>query len=58
MSEPSLSQKRGMAELLSSDESHRSRSRNRKSSHVTSSHMPSGVSAAAKWLALGLLPRV
>ena len=46
MSEPSLSQKHGIAELLSSDESHRSRSRNRKSSHVTSSHVPSGVSAA------------
>ena len=47
MSEPLLSQKRSMAELLSSDESPRSRSRNRKSSRVTSSHMPTGVSAAA-----------
>ena len=47
MSVPSLSQKRGTSELLSSDESHRSRSRNRKSSRVTSSHVPTGVSAAA-----------
>ena len=34
MSEPSLSQNRGTAELLSSEESHRCRSHNRKSSHV------------------------
>ena len=46
MSEPSLSQKRGTSELLSSDESHRSRSRNRKSSRVAGPHVPSGVSAA------------
>ena len=47
MSEPSLSQKRGTAELLSSDDSHRSRSRNRKSSRVAGPHVPSSVSAAA-----------
>ena len=47
MSEPSPSMKRSTTELLSSDESHRSRSRSRKSTRVTSSHMPSGVSAAA-----------
>ena len=46
MSQSSLSQKRGTSELLSSDDSHRSRSRNRKSSRVAGPHVPSGVSQA------------
>ena len=46
MSQSSLSQKRGTSELLSSDDSRRSRSRNRKSSRVAGPHVPSGVSQA------------